>query len=436
MTAVIIPEINGLSTHSNDLAAPVGSTSVADNVVFTREGRPERRTGFKDYSTNLPDFAPEQLIASASGDQAYLHLDDGIWYKDSSSGNWYRKRGAFGTSLSDPQGLAYSSGHLYVSTADNVILDINISTGARTILAGRFGATGAHTDGTGDSARFNRPLGLAISGDNLYVSDYNNHCIRKIVISTGVVTTPVGTTGTTSGHVDANGNSARFYSPLGLAISGDNLYVSEEVNNCIRKVVLSTGDVTTPVGTTGTTSGHVDATGNAARFNYPYGLAIDGDNLYVSEFSNNCIRKVVLSTGDVTTPVGTTGTTSGHVDATGNAARFNLPTGLAIDGDNLYVSESQYIRKVVLSTGVVTTPVGTTGFTLGHVDAIGNAARFSSPFGLAIDGDNLYVADFFNDAIRKVYLATSYVTTIDGQSGVSASSTGLPLTNGIIVGPT
>jgi hypothetical protein len=380
MTAVIIPEINGLSTHSNDLAAPVGSTSVADNVVFTREGRPERRTGFKDYSTNLPDFAPEQLIASASGDQAYLHLDDGIWYKDSSSGNWYRKRGAFGTSLSDPQGLAYSSGHLYVSTADNVILDINISTGARTILAGRFGATGAHTDGTGDSARFNRPLGLAISGDNLYVSDYNNHCIRKIVISTGVVTTPVGTTGTTSGHVDANGNSARFYSPLGLAISGDNLYVSEEVNNCIRKVVLSTGDVTTPVGTTGTTSGHVDATGNAAR--------------------------------------------------------FNLPTGLAIDGDNLYVSESQYIRKVVLSTGVVTTPVGTTGFTLGHVDAIGNAARFSSPFGLAIDGDNLYVADFFNDAIRKVYLATSYVTTIDGQSGVSASSTGLPLTNGIIVGPT
>jgi len=125
----------------------------------------------------------------------------------------------------------------------------------------------------------------------------------------------------------------------------------------------------------------------------------------------------------VTTLAGTAGM-AGSSDGIGAAARFMGPIGVALDGaGNLFVADSAAltIRKVVVSSGEVTTVAGTAGMG-GSSDGIGAAARFASPRGVAVDGaGNLYIADSSNGTIRSLRLADSSVTTLvglQGQAGV------------------
>lgn len=293
--------------------------------------------------------------------------------------------------------------------------------GQVTTLAGTAGSNGS-LDGTGAVARFDSPHGVATDGTNLYVADRRNHAIRKVVIATGAVTTLVGTMGS-SGSVDGTGTAARFSYPEGVATDGTNLYVADTSNNTIREVVIATGVVTTLAGTAGS-SGSVDGTGAAARFDRPTAITIDGANLYVTDTNNETIRKVVIATGVVTTLAGTAGT-SGTTDGTGTAALFNNPQGIIADATNLYVTEygNHTVRKVVIATGVVTTLAGTAG-SGGSTDGTGTAARFYAPRGLVINGANLYVADTDNNTIRKVVIATGVVTTLAGTAGSSGSADG------------
>ena len=91
------------------------------------------------------------------------------------------------------------------------------------------------SDGTGISASFNTPMGITTDGTNLYVVDSKNHTIRKVVISSGVVTTLAGSAGN-SGTTDATGTSARFYGPTGLTTEGANIYIADRNNHTIRKI--------------------------------------------------------------------------------------------------------------------------------------------------------------------------------------------------------
>ena len=157
----------------------------------------------------------------------------------------------------------------------------------------------------GAAARFLDPRGITNDGTNLYVTDSGNHTIRKIVISSGAVTTLAGTAGS-SGSADGTGAAARFYSPRGITNDGTNLYVTDTSNQTIRKIVISSGVVTTLAGTAGS-FGSTDGTGAAARFLDPRGITNDGTNLYVTDTSNQTIRKIVISSGAVTTLAGTAG---------------------------------------------------------------------------------------------------------------------------------
>ncbi len=284
-----------------------------------------------------------------------------------------------------PYNVTTDGTNLYVTdNVNNTVRKIVISTGAVTTLAGSAGLSGS-TDGTGAAARFNFPNGITTDGTNLYVADTSNNAIRKIVISTGVVTTL----------------SATVSGPSGITTDGTNLYLTEGANSVVRQIVLSTGVVTTLAGTSGVT-GHADGTASAATFNLPYNITTDGTNLYVADTINATIRKVVISSGVVTTVAGTALST-GYVDATGAAARFNYPDGMALDGTNLYVGEctNQTVRKVVLATSVVTTLAGTAS-TAGHADGVGTAATFNHPCSVASDGSSLFVVDTDNFTIRKI----------------------------------
>jgi sugar lactone lactonase YvrE len=299
-----------------------------------------------------------------------------------------------------PFGMTADGTNLYVVDSSNhTIRKIVISTGEVTTLAGTAGYQGS-ADGTGAAARFYYPYGITTDGTNLYVADSGNNTIRKIVISTGAVTTLAGTAQSV-GSSDGNGAVARFNNPFGITTDGTNLYVADSWNHTIRKIVISTGEVTTLAGTAGY-QGSTDGTGAAARFYYPYGITTDGTNLYIADTSNCTIRKIVISTGEVTTLAGTAGL-GGSTDGTGAAARFYLPYGITTDGTNLYVADSvnQLIRKIVISTGEVTTLAGTAGAS-GSADGTGAAARFNYPYGITTDGTNLYVADSGNNTIRKI----------------------------------
>ncbi len=346
-----------------------------------------------------------------------------------------------------PLGITTDGVNLYVAdTYNHTIRKIVIATGMVTTIAGVAGVEGS-SDGTGATARFNLPYGLTTDGANLYVPDLSNHTIRKIVIATGTVTTIAGAAGA-PGSSDGVGVDARFNTPSQITTDGANLYVADLVNHTIRKIVIATGVVTTLAGSANV-SGLTDGTGSIARFSLPYGITTDGANLYVSEAGNvnETIRKIVIATGAVTTVAGSAGE-PGSADGSGSVARFRNPEGMTTDGVNLYVTDQQShtIRKIknitspypnllggavlgrdldlTISNVFVTTLAGTAGVA-GSADGTGSETRFSYPADMTTDGANLYVADYYNNTIRKISIATGTVTTLAGSAGTVGSANGI-----------
>lgn len=327
------------------------------------------------------------------------------------------------------RGIAFDgAGNLYVADSGNyTIRKLVLATGVVTTIAGTAGMLG-NVDGTGPAARFNTSYGVATDGaGNLYVADRGAHTVRKIVLATAAVSTIAGTAGMT-GSTDGTGSAVRFSGPEGLSLDGTgNLYVSETFNSTIRKVVLVTGVVSTVAGTAGMPGG-ADGTGSGARFNQPSGMALDATgNVLVADSGNSTIRKLVPATGAVTTIAGAA-STGGSVDGPGATARFGGVYGLAVDGaGNIYVAEGGYstIRKVTQTTSVVSTIAGTAGM-FGSADGVGGAAQFKVPQSVACDtSGNVYVADTLNNTVRKVVLATGAVSTIAGTAGMTGSNDGI-----------
>ncbi|HEX7681630.1 MAG TPA: NHL repeat-containing protein [Thermoanaerobaculia bacterium] len=324
------------------------------------------------------------------------------------------------------------NGTLYIADQINSTIRKMTPSGVVTTLAGtaadsRLGSA----DGIGRSARFFDAAGLAVDGSgNVYVTDggclctplVGNHTIRKIT-PTGVVTTLAGFAGL-AGSNDGTGSTARFHSPSGVAVdSNGTVYVGDTGNYTIRKITPG-GAVTTLAGQAGL-YGTTDGVGSAARFGYIYDVAVDGGgNIYVVDGGGNQTIRKITPAGVVTTLAGTPGS-SGSADGTGSAARFNWPQGVAVDnGGNVYVADSQNstIRKITPG-GVVTTLAGLAGAS-GRDDGTGSAARFDYPAGIAVDGNgNAYVADGHANTIRKITPA-GVVTTIGGTPGLFGSDEG------------
>jgi hypothetical protein len=276
---------------------------------------------------------------------------------------------------------------------------------ARSIVGG----TDSPGEASGDPppSRFNLPIGLA-AGPNgyIYVTDRNNDLVRMID-ETNLVHT-IG--GGLQGYQDGNSASSRFYFPSGIAVDHlGNVFIGEEGNLRIRKIDPN-GTATTIAGNGGANLN--DGVGSNAGFGEPTGLAvsINGD-LYVADRGTARIRKIT-SNGTVTTVAGTSGS-FGYADGNGTNAKFNYPSGVAIDiHGNLYISDEQNhrIRKMDTS-GNVTTIAG--NGTAGYVDGPAASAEFNGPWGIAVDSyGNIFVADEYNNVVRKID-PSGNVSTID-----------------------
>jgi gliding motility-associated-like protein len=356
---------------------------------------------------------------------------------DAGSSNTGNEATSDGTS-----GMVKSADGLYLFVSDernHVIKKIDVSDSTVSIVAGTSGSSG-FVDASGASARFNQPAGLAIDdAGNLYVADKNNHSIRKIVDPTAAspaVSTIAGTT--SAGNVTGTIATARFNEPSGVAVDfSGNIYVADKNNHRIKKI--ANGNVTTLAGPTADvvvfpdfTNGQIDGAGNIARFYFPTDLAIDfsGNNLYVADRHNNIIRQVSTSDGATSTFAGSiSSTTAGYQDGASASARFNHPTGIAVDIEgNVYVADTrnQVIRKV--SGGQVTTIAGGASSS-GLVNGLAPGSRFNYPGGIYADLEqNIFISDKVNQAVRRYFISNPSGSVSVGKAVCAGDAGNLNLT--------
>jgi hypothetical protein len=237
------------------------------------------------------------------------------------------------------------------------------------------------------------------------------------------------------GSADGVGGNARFNQPFGVAVdTNGNVFVTDFRNNEIRKVT-SAGVVTTIAGLPGI-YGSDDGIGRNARFFNPCGIALDkAGNLYVADYFNSMIRRLtpVGTNWSVTTIAGQSGS-YGSADGTGTNAQFTYPNGVAVDnGGNVFVTDqnNHTVRKLTPSgpNWVVSTIAGTAGVT-GTNDGLGGVALFNQPAGIAVDSaSNLFVVDGHNYTIRKLTRSGTnwLVSTFAGKAGLIGSTDGVGL---------
>lgn len=273
----------------------------------------------------------------------------------------------------DPDGIATDGYNLYVADKTNQrIRKIIISTGETTTLAGN-GSTGLQ-DGIGTAANITSPQYITTDGYNLYVADNTNKTIRKINLTTNLVTTMITGTG-------------GLGTILGLAVHNNILYIADNTNKTLWRLNLSTNSLTT------VNTFSIALTG-------PKAMTVVGSDLYIIDADR--ILKTTVGTWSLSVFAGGS---SGYVNASGTSAQFNSPTGIATDGTNLYVSDSSNhaIRKIVISTSAVTTLAGSLSSTSGYTNSsTATNALFNFPAGITSDGNAIYVVDKNNHTIRKI----------------------------------
>ena len=354
--------------------------------------------------------------------------------------------------LSDPEGLAADGvGNIYVSDfGNNVINQIGVDHIIRTVAGTGNYVISNPGDGPALTVDLNGPSGLSYVNAGpgqslLFFCDTLNNLVRQLNLSTGMITTVAGSAGGSGSSVDGQPPLSTIlnnpYSVCAL-INGD-IFIADTFDHAIRYFNLSgtvgvvntdaytPGLVTTVAGTLGTIGYAGDLTVAAgAQLNTPYSCWVYGSILYIADSGNNAVRSVSLTTGMIYTYAGD-GT--GNADYTGDggpasSATFDLPDGVATDSlGNLFVADfnNLVVRKVSASSGVIVRCAGTGYFGSDGDGGAPTAANMGEPSVLALDSnDALYVGDYSNQVIRNVNPALSIISTFAGsgnQEGVKGT---------------
>ena len=314
------------------------------------------------------------------------------------------------------------SGDLFIAdTSNNIIREVDATSKVISTVGGTDpGTSGSSSSsnnrgysgdgGPATAAHLSGPQGIFISAGSLYIADSYNSAIRAIDLNTGVITTVAGT----GSYGDTGDGGAATAAQLGDATgvtldSAGDIFIADTYNNAIREVTANSGVITTVAG--GDAFGYAGDGGAAssAELAGPTSLAIDSsNNLYIADTSNNAIRKVDAQTGKITTVAG------GGQPVYHPVADAADP---AIDsaGDIfIAVVETNEVEEISHATGEVTVVAGDGTAGVSGDTGQATAAELSEPSGLAIYGNELFIADSLNNVIREVNLSTGIITTFAG----------------------
>jgi sugar lactone lactonase YvrE len=291
------------------------------------------------------------------------------------------------------------------------------ATGLYPIAGDICGVCSGSKDGTGAAARFNAPEGIAAdSAGNLYVAEPASATIRKVTPE-GAVTTLAGANGAV-GYADGAGSAARFNAPSRVETdSKGNLYVTDTGNSVVRKISAS-GLVATLAGNG--TCGSADGRSTSAQFCNPKGVALDQwGNLWIADTGNHTVRRIDVN-GNVSTVAGSPGV-CGSANGRGDVARFCNPQDIDVDKwGNVYVVDTgNSTIRMIDAKGDVRTLAGQAG-QCGSVEGSPSVSRLCAPSGIAVEGNDLYIADTGNATIRRINLdnVTSTVAGVPGSQGI------------------
>jgi len=314
------------------------------------------------------------------------------------------------SNLNYPQGITLDANqNVYVANSmANQIVMIS-SSGVQSIVAGNNVPFYCGDNGAATAACLYNPYDVTLDKNgNIYIADLSNNRIREVNAVTGIITTIAGDS--SSGY---NGDgilaiNAKLDNPKSVAVDDSgNVYIADAVNNRIREVEFSSGKIYTVAGN-GTGGFNGDGNASTTELNGPASLAIDKKhNIYIADESNNRIRKLDISSNNLITVAGDTGSGVSIGDGgQATAAHLYYPTGIALDtAGNLYIADNynNRIRKVNITTGIINTVAGNGKAGFSGDGGMATNAELYYPVSIAVDdSENIYISDENNNRIRKV----------------------------------
>jgi len=344
--------------------------------------------------------------------------------------------------IHSPYGLALdTAGNIYFADqANNRIRKVTASTGDIATVAGDGIAGYSGDGGAATSAELNGPTGVAVDRfGNIYIADASNNRIRAVnagiaavtiagvVIQPGDIATVAGTGAAGYNGDNIAATSAELSFPFGVAVDGPaNIYISDRNNSRVREVSAPTGIINTVAGngTAGYSGDGGAATG--AELHSPSGVALDmSGNIYIADTTNDRIREVTKSTGDISTVAGNG--TAGYSGDGGAAtsAELHLPIGVGVDAaGNIYIADTMNdrIRKVTASTALISTVAGNGTAGYSGDGGLATSAEINLPYDVALDtAGDFYIADTSNNRVRAVGMINFFVSTTGSNSNNGTS---------------
>jgi subtilase family serine protease/sugar lactone lactonase YvrE len=404
----------------------VGTTSSAKTVTLTNSGTAALTSlSVSLAGANPTDFAETTSCGTTLAAKAACTIT--LAFKPAAASAFTAAVDVKDNASGSPQTIALS-GTGIKSTLTGTIIDY-----AGSGVAGYSGNNGAAT-----KADFYYAEGIVSDANgNLYIADEGNNVIRKVNVTTGIITTVAGNgygAGMVPGGYTGDGGpalQAELGGPFDVAVDkAGNIYIADTYNSAIRKVTAATGIITTIAGDG--TYGYSGDGGPAtqAEISWPKSIALDSaGNLYISDSTNQVIRKVTASTGKISTIAGGGNGCAKETDVYGDGcpavdANFEVPgygtgtAGIAVDSKgNIYIADPdvETVRKITAATGIITVVAGNGVDGFSGDGGLAVQAELNNPHDVKVDGaGNIFIADLNNNVIREVAAATGRISTIAG----------------------